>query len=74
MNRWTLVAALVTFLATGAVAQEPSPPDDDTLRRLEALVRFSAQWSRVRVGDSGRTPHAGSHYEDEVVLRAQLDF
>jgi phosphate-selective porin len=37
-------------------------------------VRFSAHWTRVRVGDSGRTPDAGSHYEDEVVLRAQLDF
>ncbi len=37
-------------------------------------VRLSLQWSRVRVGDQGRAAHDRTRYDDEVVMRAQLDF
>lgn len=37
-------------------------------------VRLSLHWSRVRVGDQGRAAHDRTRYDDEVIMRAQIDF
>lgn len=37
-------------------------------------VRFSVQWSHVRVGDHGRAPDDSSRWQEEVILRGQIDF